>query len=301
MIDLLDPAEIRAAIATLYRPDDVFELRVLEGRDREGENGRAMQWAGWFTGGDAELVIGQLRRLRGGWHGVYTTANPTDPLLLQRQARRLEPAKRNATTTDAMIPRRRWLLSDFDPTVWGAGGQVKGIAATDDEKAHALERAAFVAGELEAAGFPAPVRGDSGNGGHLLYRVDLPGDSHLPERFAKALAALYGDKPGKPGSWDRSARVEVDTSIFNPARIWKLYGTLACKGAGQADRPWRMARLLDVPFDGGQVLDAGALEAWIEAAEARAGLAAAPAASQRRAMPCFSTGRAVKNPPSPMI
>lgn len=264
-LDLLDADEIRNAIATLYGPADVFELRVLEGKDRR--DGRAFQWAGWFTGDAAEALIDELRRLRGGWHGVYVTANPCDPLLLHRSPNRIEPAKRGATTTDLQIPRRRQLLADFDPVIWGSEGQIKGIAATDSERAAALERAELVAGELRRAGFPDPVRGDSGNGGHLLYRVDLPADSTLPERFARALARLWGDHPGKAGEWNRAATVEIDTSIYNPARIWKLYGTLACKGGGIGDRPWRMARLLEVPIGGADLLTAERLEAWLAAVE----------------------------------
>jgi hypothetical protein len=35
--------------------------------------------------------------------------------------------------------------------------------------------------------------------------------------------------------------------VFNPARIWKLYGTIARKGDSLPDRPHRLARVLDVP------------------------------------------------------
>ena len=45
----------------------------------------------------------------------------------------------------------------------------------------------------------------------------------------------------------RSDRVDLDTTVHNPARIWKLYGTPACKGDSTAERPHRMARLLAVP------------------------------------------------------
>jgi hypothetical protein len=41
--------------------------------------------------------------------------------------------------------------------------------------------------------------------------------------------------------------VRVDVTTFNAARIWKVYGTLACKGDNLPERPYRLARLLDVP------------------------------------------------------
>jgi hypothetical protein len=41
--------------------------------------------------------------------------------------------------------------------------------------------------------------------------------------------------------------VTVDRKVFNPARIWKLYGTLACKGDNTGDRPHRVSRILWTP------------------------------------------------------
>ena len=35
----------------------------------------------------------------------------------------------------------------------------------------------------------------------------------------------------------------MDLTNYNPARIFKLYGTLAQKGRNTADRPHRMARI----------------------------------------------------------
>lgn len=43
-----------------------------------------------------------------------------------------------------------------------------------------------------------------------------------------ALAHRWGDD-----------QVGVDVTVFNPARIWKLYGTMARKGDSTPDRPHR--------------------------------------------------------------
>jgi hypothetical protein len=65
--------------------------------------------------------------------------------------------------------------------------------------------------------------------------VDLPADDGgLTQRV---LTALHRRWPA------------VDLTTFNPARIWKLYGTPACKGDSTADRPHRMARLVNVPAE----------------------------------------------------
>ena len=43
------------------------------------------------------------------------------------------------------------------------------------------------------------------------------------------------------------ARTKVDRSVFNAARICKLYGTVANKGDHTAAAPWRLSCLLDTP------------------------------------------------------
>jgi hypothetical protein len=43
------------------------------------------------------------------------------------------------------------------------------------------------------------------------------------------------------------AVVSLDLKVFNAARIWKVYGTMACKGDDLPERPHRLARLLEVP------------------------------------------------------
>ena len=78
---------------------------------------------------------------------------------------------------------------------------------------------------------------DSGNGFHLLYRVDLPADDGgTVGKLLGALAARF-DTP----------RVKIDRSVANPSRICKLPGTLARKGDHVPDRPHRRSRVLEVP------------------------------------------------------
>ena len=43
-------------------------------------------------------------------------------------------------------------------------------------------------------GWPTPIFGDSGNGGHLLYDVDLPAaDEGLIQQCIEAIAQRYSD------------------------------------------------------------------------------------------------------------
>jgi hypothetical protein len=70
-----------------------------------------------------------------------------------------------------------------------------------------------------------------------MYPVDFPtADDGLLQRCLESLNARFGDDV-----------VKIDTSVHNPARIWKLYGTLAAKGYDVPDRPHRMSRIIEVP------------------------------------------------------
>src|SRR5262249_9768174 len=72
---------------------------------------------------------------------------------------------------------------------------------------------------------------------HLLYRVDLPvDDDQLIERLLTRLSERF-DGDG----------VKIDRSIHNPARIARLYGTLAAKGDNTPERPHRFSKILKAP------------------------------------------------------
>jgi hypothetical protein len=42
-------------------------------------------------------------------------------------------------------------------------------------------------------------------------------------------------------------KVNVDVSVANAGRIWKLYGCVAKKGENTPERPHRISRILEVP------------------------------------------------------
>lgn len=92
---------------------------------------------------------------------------------------------------------------------------------------------------LREHGWPDPIYADSGNGGHLVYGTDLPNDNRsrdLLERFFKALDLMFS-----------VGKLKIDTGVFNASRIWKLYGTMACKGSNIPERPHRFSKVLEAP------------------------------------------------------
>lgn len=167
--------------------------------------------------------------------GIYVTLNTVNPALLARRANRIKMrlSRKDAATADADILRRRWLPVDIDPA------RPSGVSSTDDEHAAALGAAERIAAYLAEQGFPKPLRADSGNGAHLLYRVDLPNDdpsTALVKACLSTLDTLFSNEA-----------VTVDTANHNAARIWKLYGTLSRKGDNTPERPHRRAKILAVP------------------------------------------------------
>jgi len=221
-----DPAEIARALDILVEPESVCELRVLK-------TGKTRTVRGYFDNIDAAVEAAAA------WSGqapaVYLTLNPVNPALLARAANRLEPYAENSAL-DPDIVRRRWLLIDIDPD------RPSGISSSDAEHEAAIAAARAVYQWLKFRGWPAPVVADSGNGAHLLYRVDMPNDEESRDLFKAALQAL--------AARFNDGVVSVDQTVFNAARISKLYGTAACKGDDTPDRPHRLSRILTAPDDG---------------------------------------------------
>ncbi len=221
----------------LFEPGDVFEVRAPNCRDRPDAR-YGYTCSGYFTYDSIEQAARQIADLdrAGIAPGIYVTLNPVEPALLARSVNRIK-TKARETTQDKDVLRRRWLLIDADPV------RAAGISSTDAELALAGARARTIAAHLSAAGWPAPIIVMSGNGYHLLYRIDLPADDEgLVKRILQALAQRFDD-----------GAVNVDCSVNNPARIVKVVGTIPRKGdelrgvAGLDDRPHRRAELLDMP------------------------------------------------------
>jgi hypothetical protein len=217
--------EIARAATLLSDPGSVVELRALETRHAT--------CAGYFD--DPEKLVHAAVGLSGAALGVFITLNVVARDLFARAANRVKDRVK-FTTSDADITARRWLLLDLDPS------RPSGISATDIEHEAALAATRTCHTWLrEELAFPPTslVLADSGNGGHVLVRIDLPNDAEattLVRRSLEAVALYCGTKD-----------VRVDTSVYNAARISKLYGTLAMKGDDLPERPHRLARVLDCP------------------------------------------------------
>ncbi len=162
---LFDEAEVRKALVLIIQRASVFEVRALDAQ--LSSNYRVGTVSGYFDNVDA--CIAELGKLTNAM-GIYLTINPINSALLARRVNRLEYVKKEDTTKNEHILRRRSLLVDVDPD------RPSGISATNEEKEAAHKKAREIYDYLKARGWHRPVVADSGNGYHLVYRVDLPCD-----------------------------------------------------------------------------------------------------------------------------
>lgn len=166
--------------------------------------------------------------------GVYFVLNSINPALMARRNNRFETyVPKGTLTSDNDIVNWDYLYIDLDTP------KPAGISSTDEEVKMAEEKADAIIGYLCENGFPLPFRGMSGNGAHLLYKIDLPRSEEndvVVKTILYHLDAKFSD-----------ANVAVDTSVHNPSRVCKLYGTWARKGDNSAERPHRRSAITFIP------------------------------------------------------
>ena len=226
---ILDRSKIVKALHLLTKndPDAVVEVRLLP------RKGRGIV-AGYFDPSSFDSVPDKLLPyLRKGSYNCYVTMNTLHQGLLSRYYRRFEEYAQN-TTADSEVTSYRWIMLDFDPT------RPSNINATEEERQIAIALAAEVKDYcITELGMDEPLECISGNGVHHLYPFDMPVTKEsvsIVKNLLLDLAQRFSNELCK-----------VDTANYNPARITKLYGTLAGKGDNTESRPYRLAEIVLVP------------------------------------------------------
>lgn len=246
------------SLSYFFAPSEPIELRFL------GVERPHCTHAGWLTTDDIDRtrnVIDFMSRIS---NGVYFTPQLLSPDMLSRPRCHFGIVRKDKKTgeirpqltTDADVLQRRYLIIDIDP-VKPEGHRHE--SATDEEKHHANSVANNVRAWLHDRGWLPPLVVDSGNGFHCYYRLATPavgGKIDRPDldplaKLLRLLARLHN-----------TPYATIDTTVYNPARIMKLPGTMAKKGANSTSRPHRVSRLLEVP------------ETWFATAAYSLGLAA---------------------------
>lgn len=225
---------IKATLDLLYSPGDVFEVRIPKTK--------AGTISGYFN--DTAIAAALIAKENGKHQSVYTTANPVNPDLLARSENKFTYGT-FMTSSDADVTKRNWFLMDFDPV------RPAGISSSEGELELARQKAEDVIVWLTSLGWPEPVRADSGNGVHVMYRTDDPNDDLARvdyECALKMLSSIFSDD-----------QVKVDVTVFNASRVWKIYGTVSAKGSSTEDRPHRVAKITSLPNEL-QIVSRGQIE-----------------------------------------
>lgn len=221
---MINEIEIRKTITVMKPEKELFEVRIIFSG---GSNA-----TGYFT--DAETLIRALKCFHAsGASNVYITLNGIKDDCYSRQQRDQFIKNIKPTTTDSDIYCYDWLMVDIDPQ------RSAGTSSSNEQIEIAKVKGNEVYAFLKKNSFEEPVVAFSGNGVHLLYRIGLKINEENKKLVKDCLTVLdlfFSDDD-----------VKVDTANFNPARICKLYGTMAQKGSNTEDRPHRMSYVIRSP------------------------------------------------------
>ena len=249
-----DPDAIGTFWDEMTEPGQVYEMRIL--RKETDQYGKKLIDSAYFT--DRHAFVAAAQRIHPTYAaGVYLTMNPVDPnaptLALKKDGTRRRPFNKGATraykgdtTPDEHILSRRHLLIDID----AANGPDE--SATDDERAAALARRDDIHTYLrEVMGWgSAHVITSSGNGGGLIFVIDLPNDDLARDLIKRALRAL--------DARFSTPTATVDVANSNASRITRVAGTATAKGMHTPERPWRAAT---AEYPRGSIISRAQLEA----------------------------------------
>lgn len=221
----MNSSEIRKAISILKpevegeKPEErLFEVRIIE-------NSKKINYSGYFT--DADTLVRELKKVDTKNANVYITLNQINAACYSRSQKDKFERNNPNTTSDNDIDGYNWFFVDIDPK------RPSGVSSTDEQLEKAKAKANDVYFFLNNFGFNKPLIATSGNGVHLLYRVMLANNAENKELVKKCLEALdmlFSDND-----------TSIDRKNFNPARICKLYGTMARKGSNTEKNPHRMS------------------------------------------------------------
>lgn len=213
--------EILDALYAYHEIGEIIELRIPTSKGVIG---------GFYNNLEALARDARHYSEKKEYDGIFITINKINPDLQNRVTNSI--GRICECTTDKDISEIRYLPIDLDPK-----RQPK-TSSTDEEHNAASERAFDIWIGLNWPN-DALIMTDSGNGFHLLARVQLentPDNVALIKQCLEALDYLFSD-----------AEVEVDLKLYNPGRILKLPGTWACKGENTPERPYRESSIISLP------------------------------------------------------
>ena len=204
----------------LYQPDEFVNIRVLLDNDRMlSEFSKDKRNLARFVAridNDPEIKA------------IYVQLQVLNPMSL-KDVPKGKGVKRHH------VSRYRWFVIDIDTLRPNKAEN----NATEEEKEHSLLAARAVSLHLQKLGWPEPVFCDSGNGWHLVWKIDLSNTQEHYQMLRSCLLALSA-------KFDNE-HAEIDCSLAEPEQIIKLWGTMVRKGENTPLRPWRRSSVMTMP------------------------------------------------------
>lgn len=145
----------------------------------------------------------------------------------------LAVAQSGDSLTNADISDIRWFFIDIDPV--RAQGHEKDSASEAERKETISQSEKVREWLVNEKGWPDPIMCSSGNGVHLLFKIDMPNTQENTTLIKNAIESISKKFP------------QVDASVASASRYAKLYGTLAVKGVNTSDRPHRRSEIMCSP------------------------------------------------------
>ena len=180
-----------------------------------------------------ETLINAITPFTNDWN-IYYTMNrlPDDVKGLPQYNKIIVRPKQ--TCNDNTITARDYVCIDLDSV------RLSGTNATEEQVAYTKQKANEVYKYLVSVGFNPCIVVFSGNGVHLYLRCAMLNNeknTKLVKRFLHALAMMFTDE-----------HTDIDTSVFNPARIMRLPSSYSCKGNRLDEtRPQRLCKFVKIP------------------------------------------------------
>lgn len=239
---------IQRGVRLLFKPGQLIEFRVKRADE---------SWRGFYYDNHKELAQSVLRldsdpRVV----SLYYVINAVRPNLPKQRGITVNPdaaqvdilldGPTQQLTSNDDVETFNWLFIDVDTTRVPhlletdkkEFDRIQHEPSTKEEKASAEVIAKSVAEFLvEEKKWPQPLLGDSGNGFHILAKVNLLNSAHNKNILIDCLKALAA-------KFDAPA-AGIDASVFNPARLTRAYGTTTRKGTNTEERPYRQNKLFE--------------------------------------------------------
>lgn len=224
----MDEQEIYKTLDVFKTDNGLIEVRILNTINKYDN------YSGIFD--NRELLFESIKRFDREPYNTYFIFNELkDALDGMPQYNKL--IRGASSVKDKDVKYRRWMLLDFDPI---REGGVTEISSTDEEMGNAHDTAVEARKFMRSLGFTSPVVCKSGNGWHLMFRVDnVPCNADTDNVFQNTLKYIskrFTDE-----------KVDCDTKVYNAARITKFYGTTSHKGGNTVERPHRKSEIVVVP------------------------------------------------------